>query len=151
MGSYPDEEWNRDFANYYPGDGYVDWIGVSDYGQLVPGEGWTSFRRHLDRVYAELEQLAAPDDKPIAVLEYGARESRLRPARKARWIRAAIGSVLSGRYPRIAALSYWHERWRNGDGSVSDLRIDSSQRAQRAYRRAVDAPAFSSEAAFEQR
>ena len=67
------------------------------------------------------------------------------------WIRAAIRAVLSGRYPRIAALSYWHERWRNGDGSVSNLRIDSSRRARRAYRRAVDSPRLTSEPVFEPR
>ena len=151
VGSYPEADWNSDFANYYPGDGYVDWIGISDYGQLVPGEGWRSFRSRLDRVYAELDALAAPGEVPIAVLEYGARESRLRPRKKAHWIKQAIAAVLSGRYPRIEALSYWHERWRNGDGSVSDLRIDSSHRARRSYRRAVDTPAFTSDAVFSPR
>jgi Glycosyl hydrolase family 26 len=151
VGSYPEAEWNSDFANYYPGDDYVDWIGISDYGQLVPGESWEDFRTRLDRVYARLDALAAPGDKPIAVLEYGARESGRRPGRKARWIRAAIDSVLSGRYPRIAALSYWHERWRNGDGSVSNLRIDSSRHTRSAYRRGVDSRRFSSEALFEPR
>ena len=117
----------------------------------MPGESWKSFRRRLDRVYAELDALATPGDKPIAVLEYGARESRRKPRKKARWIRQAVESVPSGRYPRIEALSYWHERWRNGDGSVSNLRIDSSRRARRAYRRAVDGPRFTSEARFEPR
>jgi len=151
VGSYPEAAWNSDFANYYPGASYVDWIGISDYGQLVPGERWEGFRERLDRVYAQLDALAAPGDKPIAVLEYGARESKRKPGKKAGWLRTAIETVLSERYPRIAALSYWHERWRNGDGSVSNLRIDSSRRARRAYRSAVGAPAFTSEARFEPR
>jgi hypothetical protein len=48
-------------------------------------------------------------------------------------------------------MSYWHERWTNGDGSVSNLRIDSSRRARRAYARAVDAPELSSDLEFEPR
>ncbi|HYU59262.1 MAG TPA: glycosyl hydrolase [Solirubrobacterales bacterium] len=148
VGSYPNVAWNSDFANYYPGDGYVDWIGVSDYGPLVRGDGWTSFRDRLDAAYPQLEALAAPGDKPIAVLEYGARESG-NTHRKAAWIRAAIESVASGRWPRVVALSYWHERWRNSDGSISDLRLDSSRRARRAYRTAIAAPAFTSEPRFE--
>jgi hypothetical protein len=85
------------------------------------------------------------------VLDYGARESRRKPGTKAGWIRKAIANVLSGRYPPIVALSCWHERWRNGDGSVSNLRIDSSRRARRAYAGAVDAPPFTTQAVFERR
>jgi hypothetical protein len=57
-------------------------------------------------------------------------------------------AVASGRWPRIAALSYWHEKWRNGDGSLSDLRIDSSQQSLRAYRRGAARRAFTSTPVF---
>ena len=59
------------------------------------------------------------------------------PRRKAGWIRRAIRDVAAHRWPRIRALSYWHERWRNAGGAVSDLRLDSSSRAKRAYRHGV--------------
>jgi hypothetical protein len=146
VGSEPKRPWNTRFASYYPGDAYVDWIGVSDYGPLAPGERWVSFKRRLDRVYDRIAGLSAA--KPIAVLEYGAAEQGGHPRRKASWIRRAIRAVASRRWPRIRALSYWHERWRNGDGSVSDLHVDSSSRSRRAYRHGVGRRAFTARPRF---
>lgn len=130
--SWPRTAWNTPRA-YYPGDAYVDWIGVSVYGSQAPGEYQGSFRRRLDRVYPQLCALSA--DKPLAVLEWGIAQ---RPARgtKAGWIRDALRWLGSGRWPRIKAASYWHEDWPQGAG-VTDLRIDSSRAAARAYRRGV--------------
>jgi hypothetical protein len=150
VGPSPSAAWNSDFANYYPGDDYVDWIGLSDYGPLVRSEGWESFRSRMDSVYDEIDDLAAPGDKPIAVLEYGAREDSGH-RRKARWITHAIDDVASHRWPRIDALSYWHERWKNGNGTASNLRIDSSKRARLAYKRAIANPVFTSDPVFRSR
>jgi Glycosyl hydrolase family 26 len=147
-GSSPAVAWNRDYGNYYPGDDYVDWLGLSAYGALNPGERATDLRKRVDRAYPRLTALAP--DKPIAILEYGHAEGR-NPARKAGWIRRAIRAVASGRWPRISGLAYWHEVWRNGDGSVSDLRIDSSRRSLRAYRRGVAKDAFTGRPKFEPR
>lgn len=134
VGGSPTKPWNR-VARYYPGDAYIDWIGISDYGPLRPGQPWVGFRRRLDRSYDQIAGLSAT--KPIAVLEYGAADEEGKPRHKARWIRRAIRDVAARRWPRIRAVSYWHERWRNGDGSVSNLHADSSPRAKRAYRRGV--------------
>ena len=57
-------------------------------------------------------------------------------------------AVAGGRWPRIGALSYWHEQWENDDGVISDLHVDSSRRAQRAYRRGANRAAFTSEPLF---
>lgn len=141
-GSFPNTPWNT-IASYYPGDSYVDWIGVSDYGPLTLDERFgKSFAQVMDRAYPRLAALSPTD--PIAVLEYGARQGRP----KARWVGRAIGSVASGRWPRVKALSYWHERWRNGDGSVSNLHIDSDRKTLRGYRRAIANPVFTSDALF---
>jgi len=54
------------------------------------------------------------------------------PSRKAAWIEDAFAAIRAGRYPRLKAVSWWHEAW---DGV--NLRIDSSPEALAAYRRAV--------------
>jgi hypothetical protein len=147
VGGWPRTNWNR-ISRYWPGSRYVDWIGLSDYGPLKPGQPWLGFRRRLDRVYDHVKALGP---QPIAILEYGAAEQWSHPAQKARWLSAAIGDVAAGRWPRVRALSYWNERWRNGNGSVSNLHIDSSRRSLRAYRHGIGRPVFTSRARFVER
>ena len=132
--SQPRRPWNR-AAAYYPGDDYVDWIGVSFYGSLSPRWGWEQLRDGLDRAYPRLARLAGPGDKPLALLEYGTREDPSRARRKARWIRAAARDIRR-RYPRLDAAAWWNEKWNDGRGTI-DVRIDSSRRSLRAFRRAV--------------
>ncbi len=68
--SEPDVAWNA-IKNYYPGDDYVDWLGVSIYGPQEKGETYQSFSEIMDDVYP---QLTALGDKPIAVLEFAITE-----------------------------------------------------------------------------
>ncbi len=65
--SEPVEAWNN-FENYYPGDDYIDWIGVSVYGLLEEDEESSEFSEKLDKVYQRMTKLT---DKPMAVLEFG--------------------------------------------------------------------------------
>lgn len=151
VGGWPETAWN-DGWDYYPGDDVVDWVGLSDYGPLKPGQPWESFHLRMD---AFIHKLLAHigDDKPLAVLEYGAAaaDGPAQQARKARWIERAANLVAEGHWPEIRALAYWHESWKNGDGSVSDLHIDSSRRVRNTYRRALGGDAFTSEPEFAER
>jgi hypothetical protein len=135
--SGPDEPWNA-IAAYYPGDEYIDWIGVSAYGGVFPGYDWEPLRRALDEVYPKLAALSPT--KPIAVMETGVIEEQGKD--KAAWIRSAYHALRSGRYPRVKAAIWWQERWKNDDGRVSNVRIDSDPAATAAYQRAVASPAF---------
>jgi Glycosyl hydrolase family 26 len=129
----PGKPWNA-LGNYYPGDAYVDWSGVSVYGPLgFPGEKWKPFARGLDQAYAQI--LAVAPTKPIAVLEYSAIQNR----KKARWIGAAINGVTSGRWPQVRGISVFHSRYRGEDGVVN-LHVNSDKRTLRNYRNAVANP-----------
>ncbi len=68
--SEPGDAWN-DFENYYPGDGYVDWVGVSVYGPQEEGDEYRTFSETLDKVYQRMTKLT---DKPLAILEFGITE-----------------------------------------------------------------------------
>ncbi len=131
----PAARWNR-AAAYYPGADYVDWIGVSFYGSLLSRYDTEQLRAGLGRSLPALRRLAADGDKPIALLEFGTREERSRPGRKARWI-ARAGRDLRRRFPEIDAVSWWNEDYREAGEGVR-LRIDSSPSALRAYRRTFD-------------
>lgn len=66
----PQADWNQP-RNYYPGDEYIDWLGVSVYGPQEAGEDYQTFGEILDDAYPVLRELA---DKPIAVLEFAVTE-----------------------------------------------------------------------------
>ncbi len=63
----PEEAWN-DFENYYPGDNYIDWVGVSVYGAVTPDENPMSFADKLNLVY---DRITTTTNKPLAILETG--------------------------------------------------------------------------------
>jgi Glycosyl hydrolase family 26 len=138
--SRPRKPWNT-IAAYYPGDAYVDWIGVSIYGNQSPGDYFGSFRELLDRCYGQLAALSA--DKPLAVLEWGIAQHPSRGT-KAGWIANALRWMRSGRWPRLAAASYWHEDWPNADGTRTNMRIDTSPAVRAAYRAGVASGFFTS-------
>ncbi len=69
--STPDEPWNF-IENYYPGDKYVDWIGISVFGPQSKDDGWFSFREVMDKVYTYL--LGLFPNKPLMVAEWGVME-----------------------------------------------------------------------------
>ncbi len=125
----PEEDWNV-MAGYYPGDDYIDWIGVSVYGPQEPGEGWWLFSDVLSDSWDEIMDISA-EGKPIAILEWGVIDYP-EIGSKAEWIDDAFATLLSGDYPEIKAISYWHENF-----DETNLRIDSSPEALAAYRRGV--------------
>ena len=151
VGGWPESGWNKAWR-YYPGDDVVDWVGLSDYGPLKPGQPWESFHKRMDDAFYDLKDHIG-DDKPFAVLEYGAAAASdpAQQRQKARWISRAAKLVGTEHWPEIRGLAYWHERWQNGDGSVSDLHIDSSPAVRDAYREAIDGDEFSSVAEFDER
>jgi len=140
--SEPFEEWNN-MTGYYPGDDYIDWIGVSAYGAQTSGEGWWSFQDILDDSWDEISSIS--NEKPIAILEWGVTESG-NPTKKANWIANAIKTITPGGkyFPKIKAMSYWHE---NFDGSR--LRVDSSPEALNAYKNGISDDIFVSDLIFE--
>jgi hypothetical protein len=69
--SFPNEPWNSIDA-YYPGDDYIDWIGISVYGAQSASEPWVSFEDILDPVYTEL--IATFPNKLLMIPEWGVRE-----------------------------------------------------------------------------
>jgi len=142
--SIPEVGWNNMKA-YYPGDAYIDWIGISVYGAQFRDDEWETFTAILDQAYPELTAISPT--KPLAVMEFAVAEYPQR-GNKAEWIRQALQAIKSNRYPRISAISYWNDYWENEDGFISNLRIDSSPQALAAYRRGVADPFFLTEALF---
>lgn len=128
----PKDLWNA-ARFYYPGDEWIDWIGASVYGRLRGDGPAISFSDIMDKAYPGLAALSPLN--PIAVLEMGVSESTSRGDKPA-WIRDAMATVASGRYPRLKAVAWWDKK-RRQDGSPSTLEIDSSPQSLAAYRDGV--------------
>lgn len=132
--SYPNEEWNT-MAAYYPGDDYVDWLGMSAYGKQFDRDPWVTASDALSYAYDDLAKLNP--HKPIMVAEWGIGEFP-NAGSKASWITEAL--EIMQKFPRLKAAVFWHERWENQDGSFSNLRATSSPQALEAYRKGVNNP-----------
>ena len=133
--SSPVDTWNAAPA-YYPGVAYVDWLGMSVYGQQFPDDAWVDFLPLIEWPYKEMAGIDAT--KPIMITEWGAGEFP-ESGNKAAWIREAF-DVMKTKLPRLKAEIYWHERWQNEDQSYSNLHINSSPEALTAYRTAMTDP-----------
>lgn len=131
--SAPDEEWNQP-EYYYPGDEYIDWIGISVYGAQKPSDQWTSFSDLMDKAYPKLLKISGV--KPCAVFEFGVIETN-EEFQKSKWLEDAFGDLTSGMYPKIKAISYWNAKWTNTDGSISDMLINSSFYSLEAYKKGI--------------
>ncbi|MGZ4131818.1 MAG: glycosyl hydrolase [Actinomycetota bacterium] len=151
---WPKRWWNQP-KWYYPGDAYVDWLTVSDYGEQVPSgkpSHWNAFVAKLgdpadpSSSYRSVRRLAP--DKPFGVTELGVTED---PAAgdKASWITDAYAAMTppTARYD-VSLVSYWSEKWTNTSGKLSDLRVQSSPGALDAYRTAIADPFFATAPTF---
>jgi hypothetical protein len=114
---HPEEEWNK-MENYYPGDEWIDWIGVSIYGTYTPQNSYFSvFPLVMDAIYPRIVALAP--GKPIIIAEFGtAKNNPL--VDQVKWTREALAQITSQRYPDLIGFSWWNEWWQNDDDPAHD-------------------------------
>jgi hypothetical protein len=135
-GDMPEEDWNH-LENYYPGDEWIDWLGVSVYGAQTPyDEECQSFRDGMDVVYPRLAMLAP--NKPIALLEFGVAANNPL-CDQVEWTEAALTDITNLRWPRIIGFSWWNEFWQNDDNPAHDttMRVQDNARLADVFRRLV--------------
>ncbi|MFA6609580.1 MAG: glycosyl hydrolase [Candidatus Omnitrophota bacterium] len=77
---------NNHFMLYYPGDGFVDYIGIDGYnwGDTKPWSSWMSFKEIFAHRYEEIMSLVK---KPVLISEFSSTGSG---GDKAAWIKDAI-------------------------------------------------------------
>jgi hypothetical protein len=138
---FPQDEWWNDVKYYYPGDDYVDWIGLSNYGPIDPND--PHFITFDDKLATSglYETLTAISQRPIAIVEFAIIEN----ARwdKAQWIKDAFQAVKQ-HYPRIRGVSWWDA----GLPGPQDMRINSSPQALDTFRASAADPYFGASPKF---
>jgi len=115
------------FKRLYPGDAWVDWVGLDGFNWGHEGRSF-SFGQIFNRSYRTLTRISR---RPVLIAETGAYF-----AGKARWISQALKRQLP-RLPRVKAL-VWYNHPTNG----VDLRFNSSRPALRAFRSAARTPRY---------
>jgi len=106
-GSSPDAPYN-DPAGAYPGDKYVDWIGIDGYNWGFgpswdpTGDHWTSFDATFATAYAKARSVAP--NKPVMLGEFASSEDG---GDKAQWLKDMDATLRSGAYPDLKLLTYF--------------------------------------------
>jgi hypothetical protein len=122
-GSSPDEAYN-DPARAYPGDAYVDWIGIDGYNWGFgpswdpTGEHWASFDATFATAYAKARSVAP--GRPVMLGEFASTEDG---GDKAGWLEEMDATLRSGAYPDLRLLTYFdvikEEPWSPGSSPAA--------------------------------
>jgi hypothetical protein len=128
-GSSPDASYN-DPARSYPGDAYVDWVGIDGYNWgLGPswdpgGNHWTGFESMFASAYAKARAIAPR--RPVMIGEIGSSEDG---GNKAQWINDMSTALESGRYPDLKLVVYFdqdkEELWSGTSSSAAKAAFTS--------------------------
>lgn len=80
---------NNHFLLYYPGDDYVDYIGIDGYnwGDTKPWSRWLSFKELFEKRY---KQITDNLNKPVIISEFS---STSKGGNKVEWIKEAMGDI----------------------------------------------------------
>lgn len=128
-GGFDTSSWNN-WRNYYPGDNYVDWVGIDGYNWGTPGDIWQSFGQIFEPIYRDYA-----NRKPIMIAETGSVESG---GSKARWVRYARTWIKS--HPAVRALC-WFDTSESKAGK--NWLLDSSSSAFQSFLAMANDPYFS--------
>jgi hypothetical protein len=123
---YPD----IDLKQLYPGDEYVDWLGMTGYFRYV--DQTPSFDRTFGKTLVALDGVA---QKPILLSEVGATESGGNREKKVSWIKQFFEGIKAN--PQIIGFA-WFDQSVEGN----DWRIESSSAASSAFADGVADPLF---------
>ena len=120
-GQYP-------FAQFFPGDEWVDYVALDGYNWGTSGVGmnkWQKLSKVFEPSYSQLTKLSS---KPVMIAETSASETG---GDKAAWIRRGLLGEIPQLFPRVAAV-VWFDR-----DMEQDWRVNSSNASLQAYREVV--------------
>jgi hypothetical protein len=125
---------------YYPGDRYVDWVGMTGY--FRPGDKVATFSGTYDKTLAELRRVAPR--KPILLAEVGATDTG---AKKAAWATSFFAGLQ--RNPDVAGFIWFNyavtDMNETTTGVTNDWRINSTPQVRQAVAAGLKASGYGRE------
>jgi hypothetical protein len=124
---------NFPFDQYYPGDQYVDYVGLDGYNwgtNKGRGTHWETLSEVFGPSYRDITFLSS---RPVILSEVGSGEEG---GNKAQWIREGLLHTVPVEFPRVAAVI-----WFDYD-KEEDWRVNSSPASLSAFREVVASPLY---------
>ena len=113
-------------GKWYPGDAYVDWIGVDGYNRYTTTHEWKSFGALFGPFYT----FGSSHSQPLVVAESGTTEDAGHPGRKGTWFLDAASWLKA--HPRIKGWVY-----NSAIGTMGyDNRVETSSSSLSDYKKA---------------
>jgi hypothetical protein len=124
--SVPPESWN-DAENYYPGDKYVDWLGIDGYnwGNTQSWSSWKEFTPIFSPYYTDF--VSRHPGKPNMLAEFASAE---RGGDKVKWIEDCF-TLLKKDYPQVKGLVWFNIK------KECDWRLQSSQETLETFKKII--------------
>jgi Glycosyl hydrolase family 26 len=127
------EQGNYPFARYFPGNAWVDYVGLDGYNWGTSGVGtdrWQSLSQVFAASYKHLTEMSS---KPVIICETSSSDAG---GDKAEWIRNGLLKTIPQEFPRVRAVM-WFDR-----SMEQDWRVDSSQASLQAFRSVVSSSVY---------
>jgi hypothetical protein len=118
-------------SSYYPGDSWVDVIGLDGYNWGSSLGKWQSFSEIFGSSYDIVTTLSAT--KPVVITETASADAG---GDKAAWITSAYQTEIPTRFPRVTAVIWFNVN------KEADWRVESSSAALAAYQAVVASSAW---------
>lgn len=119
--SFPNFKWNHEIM-YYPGDEYVDVVGLTGYntGTYYKGETWRSFTGIYDDLYLKAVNMS---EKPLMITEFSSSNVG---GNKEAWVENMFKNL--DKYPRLKVVIWWNGCDLDANGQVArSYFIDDSE------------------------
>lgn len=128
---------NTSYENIYPGDAFVDWIGLDGYnwGTTQPWSKWQSFSDVFSAAYRDILKLAP--DKPLMLAEVNTTD---KGGDKSAWYQDMLATQIPLNFPRIKAVVFYNED-RTAKENVNWL-IDISQASLNSFSQSIQSPVY---------
>lgn len=97
---------NIEYAQIYPGDPYVDWVGLDGYnwGTTQKWSSWQNFSQVFSQAYNQITKVAK--NKPLMLGEVNTTD---KGGDKASWYKDMLAKQVLMNYPRIKAVVFYNE------------------------------------------
>ena len=119
------------YVSLYPGDAYVDWVGIDGYNWGTT-QSWSTWQELYTVFKSSIDKMRAVTQRPLMIGETGSTELG---GDKAAWIQTGFARLLTD-LPQVEAV-VWFDK-----SQQADWRVDSSTESLAAFRAAAGSGAF---------